>query len=165
MQRRRAVQWKTYTQTGKHSLTLKVVSWTPKLVQGYDQSECPTEPTCLFVCFLSTTQPFNSACGKWNLTDTYMELSALCGFSTFSHQNHFTNNNFKITKHICKTNPSICKRDVQIHPCLAKKMGDSDRETPRKGEFTGFNWKLSIELYRHFRFNLLNSPYLCSCWW
>ena len=35
MQSRRVEQWKTYKQTGRLSCTLKLASWTPKLVLGY----------------------------------------------------------------------------------------------------------------------------------
>ena len=37
----------THKQTGR-------LIWTLKLVHGYNQFECPTEPACLFVCMFST---------------------------------------------------------------------------------------------------------------
>ena len=40
------MQWKIYTQ-GR-------LSWTLKLVLGYNQFEWPTEPAYLFVCMFST---------------------------------------------------------------------------------------------------------------
>ena len=44
-------QWKTYTQIGRLSWALKLVSWMPKLVLGYNQFEWQTEPACLWVSF------------------------------------------------------------------------------------------------------------------
>ena len=54
MQSIRVGKWKTYTQTG-------CLSWTLKLVLGYNQFEWPTEPACLFVCMLNSA---TLACGS-----------------------------------------------------------------------------------------------------
>ena len=43
IQSSRVVQWKTNTQTCS-------LCWTLKLVLGYNQFKCATEPVCLFVC-------------------------------------------------------------------------------------------------------------------
>ena len=45
------------------------LSWALKLVHGYNQFECRTEPACLFVCMFSTAQPCYSACGPGPMAD------------------------------------------------------------------------------------------------
>ena len=74
MQSSRVGKRKIYTQTGR-------LSWTLKLVLGYNQFEWPTEPAYLFVCMFSTFQP----CMQLRY-DVWPYLTSKAVYSTLAHK-------------------------------------------------------------------------------